>query len=126
MCPTPGLMIEPTEIKLQRIQRVQELLSEFYSARVQFQRAKNELGFWNVRLQTRFEQNHLDLTKQLNNIAVVGEALNSQLRYYTLQSVALPNVANEKQRFDEFDRTITTLLNERISLGFDQVFTFRR
>lgn len=89
----------------------------------QLARVKSELQFWSVRLTPEFEKNHDLLLCELDNVFVVGGALQSQLLWYY-------NISESKQAnmFDEFFKlkvrieTVNELLRSRYKRKYSDFF----
>lgn len=125
LCPAPGAIAASKEIATKRIQNLHELSSSLYSARFELNDSKRELAFWKVKLSDSFNQKHDSLNKGLNDINVIVRCLNNQLYHYYLQEDEnIEEVLRHKNMFDQSMNSVTEILNERVSLGFEKVFKF--
>jgi len=125
LCPSPGLSVELNEISQKRIEHVHNLSHSLYLARVRLNQAKSELVFWKVRLSDTFDEKHNSFNKDLTNINVVMTGLNSQLyHHYFKDNENLDEVLRHKDMYDQYMNAVTTILDERVLLGFEKVFIF--
>ncbi len=126
MCPSPGVIYETKDVSKQRIEHVNKMWHYLYKARASLLNTKNELVFWNVTLTADFTKKHEKLLKILSNINVTVTCLNSQLyRLLLNEENNTDEVIYEKSNFDQFLKESDIIINERINMGFENVFIFK-
>ena len=125
LCPSPGLLVEANEISRKRIEHVENLSQGLYSARIKLNQSKSELAFWKIKLSDTFDEKNNSFNKDLANINSVMTSLNSQLYcYYSNDNENLDEVLRHKEMYDQYMNSVTNLLDERVLLGFENVFKF--
>jgi Txe/YoeB family toxin of Txe-Axe toxin-antitoxin module len=125
LCPSPGQLVEQKETYSKRIEHVSNLSHSLYLARVNLNQAKSELTFWKVRLSDSFEEKHNFFNKDLTNIGVVMTGFNSQLYHYHVKdNENIGEVLSHKEMYDSYVNSVTSVLDERVLLGFEKVFKF--
>lgn len=127
LCPAPGLPVEGDEVSFKRIKQVDQLSHQLYLCRVNLANVKSELNFWDVKLSAAFEKEHEELLKCLANLNVVMTGLSSQLFHYykTHSNEYMTEIDRHKKMFNGYLKSIRDILNKRISLKFDGIFTFK-
>lgn len=125
LCPAPGVLVEPTEIAEKRIKHLDALRNSLSLARINLSEARSELTFWEVNLSDIFSNKHDSLMQDAINILNVMLGLNNQLYHHRFnQSQNHQEIVSQKIMFDGYSNSIKTILNERLSLSFEDFFIF--
>lgn len=125
LCPTLGMIQEPTEFLEKRLDCVNDLRDKLLLSRTHLSEVKSELRFWKVTLQKIFESDHDVILEHLSNIFIAIKCLNSQLyQLHINASENIQNVISCKEIFDKSLKSIVLILDKRLSLSFEDFFDF--
>ena len=126
MCPAPGVIVESKEVTTQRLEHVNKVWHELYQSKVMVLNSKRELAFWKVSLTEGFSEKHDEFIKELDAISVISNCLNSQLYHFHIKEADNMNeVIREKSMLDDNLSRAYKIINERIDMGFEKVFSFK-
>jgi hypothetical protein len=126
LCPAPGVIDESKEVTKQRIEHVNKVCHELYQSKILVQNSKREFAFWKVSLTEEFSEKHEILIKELGNVGVISGCLNNQLfRFHLNDAGNMNEVTREKAMLDSKFLLIYNIIDERIDMGFEKVFSFK-